>query len=37
MKQMLQELAQDVDADTVKQKYLPQIEGNAYLKEILLD
>ncbi|GAA5811327.1 hypothetical protein MFLAVUS_004760 [Mucor flavus] len=37
MKQMIQELAQDVDVDTVKQKYLPQIEGNAYLKEILLD
>lgn len=37
MKQMIQELAQEVDADSVKQKYLPQIEANAYLKEILLD
>ncbi|KAI8051755.1 muts domain V-domain-containing protein [Thamnidium elegans] len=37
MAQMVQELAKQVDQESVKQKYLPQIEANAYLKEILLD
>lgn len=38
MEQMVQELSiQTSDIESVKQKYLPQIQSNAYLKEILLD